>query len=121
MGLAFIRSTARKPHVKQWSYAYQCAADDLFAGIFSAIDRVLLAIPTPGSAVCEGEAVYLRLVDERVLAYKGVEPVAELEKPSLDVLEALNHCHGILDGSVKEVNELAGTLAIHVGKKEEKR
>lgn len=117
MGLAFIRSTARKPHVKQWSYAYQCAADDLFAGISSAIDRVLLAIPRPGSAVCEGEPVYLRLIDERVLAYKGIEPIAELEKPSLDVLEALNQCHGILDGSVKEVNELAGTLSIQVGKK----
>lgn len=121
MGLAFIRSTARKPHVKQWSYAYQCAADDLFAGISTAIERVLLAIPLPGSTVCEGDAIHLRLIDERVLAYKGIEPIADLEKPSLDVLEALNQCHGILDGSIKEVNELAGTLSIRVGRKPEKR
>ena len=121
MGLAFIRSTARKPHVKQWSYAYQCAADDLFAGISTAVDRILLAIPRSGSPVCEGDAIHLRLIDERVLAYKGIEPVAELERPSLDILEALNQWHGILDGSVKEVNELAGMLSIRVGKKEEKR
>jgi hypothetical protein len=117
MGLAFIRSTARKPHIKQWSYAYQSAADDLFAGLSAAVGRVLLAVPRPGSAVCEGEPIHLRLIDERVLAYKGVVPVADLERPSPDVLEALVQCYGILDGSIKEVNELAGTLSIEVGKK----
>lgn len=120
MGLAFIRSTARKPHVKQWSYAYQCAADDLFAGISSTIERVLLATPRLETALCEGQAIHLRLIEERVLAYRGIELAAEIEKPSLDVLEALNQCHGILDGYIKEVNELAGTVSIHVGKNGEK-
>lgn len=117
MGLAFIRSTARQPHVKQWSEAYQRAADDLFAGISSPIDRILIATPAPGTSMCEGEPVHIRLVQERVLAYRDVVPVAELAKPSLDVLEALNECYGILDGHINEVNHLAGTISIQVGKK----
>ena len=117
MGQNFIRSTAQ-PHTKSWRREYANASGDLFAGVCAPVERTLLATPTNGGALSEGECVHVRLVEQLVLVFRELSFVAEIEKPSLDVLESLASCYGVLDGYVDEVNNLAGVVSVHVGQRE---
>lgn len=115
MGTDFIRSTA-SAHTKSWSAEYQKAADDLFVQHCASYGRSFLAIPHSHIALREGEPVYVRAIQERVLVFRDLSPIAEIEMPTLDLKESLGASCGILDGYIDDVNPLANVVSIHIGK-----
>jgi hypothetical protein len=66
----------------------------------------------------ELDPVTVRLSNDRVLVLKDIFPLAEIEKPSLDLIETLGACHGVLAGFIDETNNFAGTVSVYVGSKE---
>src|SRR5205814_1471707 len=110
MGLAFIRSTARS-HTKSWNAEYLKAGSDLFASVSAPIERTLLSTVIPGAgAIRDQECVHVRLLEERVFVYRELTLLGEIEKPSLDIVEGLRSCYGVVDAYVEEVNEIAGVI-----------
>jgi len=116
MGQNFARKTAQ-PHTKAWRGEYANASGDLFAGMCAPVERTLLATPRAGINLTEGEPIHVRLVEQRVLVFRDLSQVGEIDKPSFDVLESLATCYGVLDGHVEEVNELANAVSVHVGER----
>lgn len=114
MGQNFARKTAQ-PHTKSWRSEYANASGDLFAGMCAPVERTLLATPGKNAILSEGESIHVRLVEQRVFVFRDLNQVAEIDKPSLDVLESLATCHGVLDGYVEEINQFANAVSVHVG------
>lgn len=117
MGIDFIRSRANS-HRKSWSAEYQHAADDLFAQHCASYGRSYLAIPQTKIEIHENEPVYIRGVHEKVLVMRDLSPIAEIEKPTLDLKESLNASCGILDAYIDDINRLANVVSVRIGKKE---
>ena len=117
MGLDFIRKTALS-HTKAWSTEFRRAADDLFAPTSTSVRRSFLATVVDEGVLQEGDPVIIRLSNDRVLVLKDIYPLAEIEKPSLDLIETLSASHGVLAGFIDETNNLARAVSVHVGDKE---
>lgn len=117
MGLDFLRKTALS-HNKAWSVEFRQAADDLFAPTYMSIRRSFLASIYEEGVLEEGDPVTVRLSNDRVLVLKDIYPLAEIEKPSLDLIETLSACHGVLAGFIDETNNLARVVSVRVGEKE---
>ncbi len=115
MGTDFIRSNA-SAHTKSWSAEYQQAADDLFVQHCASYGRSFLAIPQTHIALREGEPVHVRAIQEKVIVFRDLSPIAEIEMPTLDLKESLDASCGILDGYIDDVNPLANVVSIHIGK-----
>jgi len=115
MGTDFIRSNA-KSHTKSWSAEYQRAADDLFVQHCASYGRSFLAIPQTNISLQEGDPVYVRAIAEKVLVFRDLSPIAEIEIPTLDLKESLNASCGILDAYIDDVNPLANVVSIHIGR-----
>jgi hypothetical protein len=115
MGLNYIYKT-RLPNTKSWSAAFQRASRDIFSADCLIVDRTYLAPLRDATVLKSGDFVNVRLIEEKVLIFKDIRIAAEIEKPSLDLLENLNCANGILPGEVEEVNELAGVASVHVGR-----
>ena len=119
MGLNFILKTAI-PHTKAWKADFQDAARDMFAADCVVIDRSYLASQRDPAALELGDHVNVRLSGNQVLVYKDICLVAEIVKPSLDLIENLNSCYGILSGQVDDTNEMAKVVSVRVGRREKK-
>lgn len=115
MGTDFIRSKA-SAHTKSWSAEYRRAADDLFAQHCASYGRSFLAIPHPHVAFQEGEPVYVRAIQERVLVFRDLSPIAEIETPTFDLKESLDASCGILDGHIDDVNPIANVISVNIGR-----
>lgn len=115
MGTDFIRSRA-SAHTKSWSAEYRRAADDLFAQHCTSYGRSFLAIPQSHVTFREGEPVYVRAIQERVLIFRDLSPIAEIEMPTLDLKESLDASCGILGGYIDDVNPLANVVSVHIGR-----
>jgi hypothetical protein len=113
MGLNFIYKTA-KPHSKACRDEVRRASTDLFGGP-GTVDRTYLAPVLELGLLKPGDAVSVRYVKGRVLVYKDLRLGAEIDKPTMELQESLNACHGILPGQIEEAYELAHTVAVHVG------
>lgn len=120
MGLDFLRKTA-KAHTKAWNAEFQRGAEDLFAPNCSTIRRSFLASVIAQGTLHEGDEVSVRLHNDRVIVLRDLAPLAEINKPSLDLVETLNACFGVLHGVVEETNDLADTVSVFVGSKEVSR
>lgn len=120
MGLDFLRKTA-KEHTKAWNAEFQRGAEDLFAPTCSTIHRSFLASVVAQGTLHEGDEVAIRLHNDRVMVLKDLFPLAVIDKPSLDLVETLNACFGVLHGVVDETNDLADTVSVFIGDKEATR
>ena len=116
MGLDFLRKTA-KAHTKAWDTEFQRGADDLFAPTCAPIHRSFIASVVAHGELQEGDTVALRLHDDRVVVMKDLYELAVIDKPSLDLVETLHACFNVLDGTIEETNEFAGTVSVLVGEK----
>lgn len=114
MGTDFLRKTG-KPHTKAWSDEFIRGADDLFAPTSASIRRSFLASLLEDGTLREGDQVVVRHCDDRVFVLKDIYPLAEIDKPSLDLLETLGACHGVLAGVVEETIEFAKAVSVRVG------
>ena len=117
MGVDFLSKTAQS-HTKAWSREFQRAADDLFAATPTSIRRSFLASVLEEGTLHEGDPVTVRLSSDRVIVLKDIYPLAEIEKPSLDLVETLSACHGVLAGFIDETNEYAGAVSVYVGERD---
>jgi len=114
MGLNFIHKTA-KPHSKALRAEFRHASTDLFAGPGGTIDRTYLSPVLELGLLKPGDCVNVRYVKGRILVYKDLRLAAEIDKPTLELQESLNSCHGILPGQIEETFEVAHTVSVHVG------
>lgn len=117
MGIDFLHKTG-KQHTKAWSDEFLRGSEDLFAPSFASIRRSFLASLLEEGALKEGDPVIVRHCNDRVLVLRDIYPLAEIEKPSLDLLETLNACCGVLSGFVEEVIDCAGAVSVRIGREE---
>lgn len=116
MGLDFLRKTA-KAHTKAWDTEFQRGADDLFALTHASIHRSFLASVVAHGELEEGDPVVIRLHGDRVLVMKDLYEFAVIDKPSLDLVETLEACFNVLNGTIEETNEFAGTVSVFIGER----
>lgn len=116
MGVDFLRKT-KLAHAKAWSTEFQRSSEDLFAPTCDSLRRSFLASVSDEAALREGDPVTVRLVNDQVLVLKEIYPIARIEKPSLDLVEHLAACYGVLPGYIDDTNEFARTVSVFVGEK----
>ena len=61
-----------------------------------------------------GEELCVRFHDGKVVAQRGRDVVAELDRPTSELVEALRESHGEACGIVREVYEIADTAEITI-------
>lgn len=114
MGLDFIRSTAVS-HMKAWRIAFENAQTDLFASSCTLSDRVFIAVLTGQAAIEEQQSILVRLVNDRVYVYDGIEEIAQIENPSPELLEHLSTSFGVINGEIDEIHDFTHTLSVSIG------
>jgi len=115
MGLDFIRSSAVS-HMKAWRIAFEEAQTDLFASSCTLSDRVFIAALTGQATIEVQQSVLIRLINDRVCVYDGVEEIAEIESPSPTLLEHLNASFSLINGEIEEIHDFTNTLSISIGR-----
>lgn len=114
MGLDFIRKAAKPFHKGLDQSLVELATPDLFTVQPDCQPRTYAAAIRGGKALSCGEELNIRLSDGKVVAQKGIDTVAEIDSPPKDLVEALMKCHGVTQGKVQEVYEMADTAEIAV-------
>lgn len=117
MGIDFLHRTG-KQHTKAWSDEFLRGSNDLFAPTFASIRRSFLASLLEEGTLKEGDPVIVRHCNDRVLILRDIYPLAEIEKPSLDLLETLSASYGILPGVIEETIDFASAVSVRIGGEE---
>lgn len=114
MGIDFIRQAAKSFHKGLDRRRVELATPTLFTRDPSAAPRTYAADIRPGQCLTAGEKLCVRLDGQRVVATRGLDPIATVASPSDDLVAALSACHGEACGTVEHVHETAGVAEISV-------
>lgn len=114
MGLEFIRKVAKSYRKGLDLQRIELATPTLFTRQPGCAPRTYVASLHPGKRLAAGEALGIRLDGGRVVALRGLDPVAELDAPPAALMDALEASHGEASGTVQEVYEVAETAEISV-------
>lgn len=113
MGFNFIYSQA-KTHTKAWNDKFTQGANDLFAGATNPIERTFIAKSPNCAEMKEGEWVHVRRKDTDIVVYRGLNPIAAAQAPSLALFEMVDSGHGVIQGRVMEVIAEANLVVVKV-------
>jgi hypothetical protein len=114
MGVDFIKRTARAFHKGLDRRRIEAAIPTLFTQHPTPVPRTYAAQLCSGQKLTTGEKLGVRLHGEHVLAMRGVDPVATITRPSVELLEALAAGHGEASGVVQQVHDMARMAEISV-------
>lgn len=118
MGVDFLEAKAKR-HRKAWDVAaVALRTHDLFTREPECAERNAIADVLPEKELREGEVLLVRLDDAgRVVALRGLEPVAVFPNPPAEMVEALRTCpERLAKGVVQQVNKISRTVSIRVGR-----
>lgn len=76
--------------------------------------RAYAATVLPGQELSPGDTLGVRLNGDRVIALRGLTPVATFNNPPADLKQALNESHGVGWATVQDVHDIANTAEIKV-------
>lgn len=114
MGIDFVRRAARSFHKGLDRRRIELATPNLFSQQPTAAPRSYAANLGTGKSLAEGEKLGVRLDGERVIAMRGLDPVATFDRPPAELVKALAASHGEACGVVKQVHGMAQMAEIDV-------
>ena len=107
MGLDFIRKTAPSFHKGLDQRRIELATPTLFTHLPAHAPRTYAAHVQSGTVLASGEKLGVRLDGDRVVALRGLDPIATIDNPPAELIEALSAAHGEACGVVQDVHEIA--------------
>jgi hypothetical protein len=113
MGFDYINSQS-KMHTKSWNDQFMRSADNLFSAPRTNIERTFIAKTISPFSLPEGEQVYVRKIEGKVLIFKDLTQVCNVENPSLSLMESLNSSYGMMSGVIVENIDSANLVLIKV-------
>jgi len=114
MGIDFVRKAARSFHKGLDRRRIELATPNLFTQQPASTPRSYAANLRSGKSLSEGEKLGVRLDGDRVVAMRGLDPVATFDSPPTELVKALTASHGEACGVVKQVYGMAQTAEIDV-------
>lgn len=114
MGLDFIRRAARSFHKGLDHRRIELATPTLFMQQPSCAPRTYAASLRDGKTLTTGEKLGVRLDGQRVVAMRGLDPVATINSPPAELMNALSASHGEACGIVHQVHDIAQVAEISV-------
>jgi hypothetical protein len=114
MGLDFIRKVAKSFHKGLDQSRIDLSTPDLFTRQLNCEPRAYCATIHRGKKVHLGEELSIRLHEGEVVAQRGLDVVATVDRPPTELTNALKQSFGEACGSVREVHDMAGTAEITV-------
>lgn len=114
MGLDFIRRAAHTFHKGLDRRRIELATPTLFTQPPTSLPRTYAAEVRGGQTLTAGEQLSVRLDGQRVLALRGLDPVAIINSPPVELMDALSASHGEACGVVNEVHDIAHIAEISV-------
>lgn len=114
MGLDFIRKTGPSFHKGLDQKRIDLATPTLFTQHPAAAPRSYAAHIRRGRHVTAGEKLGVRLDGDCVVALRGLDPIAIIDSPPAELVEALSASHGEACGIVQDVHDIADVAEITV-------
>jgi hypothetical protein len=114
MGLDFIRKAAPAFHKGLDQKRIELATPTLFTRQPASAPRTYAAHMRGGEALTAGEKLGVRLDGDCVVALRGLDPIATINNPPAELVDALSASHGEACGIVQEVHDIAHVAEITV-------
>lgn len=114
MGLDFIRQIAKPFRKSLDRRLIELNTPHLFTKNSKSGSRAYAASIFGDNKLTSGDELGIRLLNNRIFAYKGLETIAEIYSPTTELLSALRKSHGEAFGIVKEVYASARTAEIRI-------
>ena len=114
MGIDFIRRAARSFHKGLDRRRIELGTPNFFTQHPTSAPRSYAAAMQSGKCVAEGEKLGVRLEGNRVVAMRGLDPVATFSSPPTELVKALAASHGEACGVVRQIHSMAQTAEIDV-------
>ncbi|GAB4124894.1 MAG: hypothetical protein Tsb0027_23620 [Wenzhouxiangellaceae bacterium] len=114
MGMDFIRKAAKSFHKGLDQSLIDLGTPDLFTHRPDCKPRAYLATIRVGSRLKPGEDLSVRFDDDKIVAQRGMDIVAEFDSPPAELIEGLRESYGEACGTVIEVYEMADGAEITV-------
>jgi hypothetical protein len=114
MGVDFIRKAARSFHKGLDRRRVELATPTLFTQQPEAAPRTYAATVRTGETLTTGEKLGVRLEGECVVALRGLDLIATINRPPADLVAALSASHGEACGIVHQMHDIAQVAEITV-------
>jgi hypothetical protein len=114
MGVDFIRRTARSFHKGLDRRRIELGTPTLFTQQPETAPRTYAANVCAGATLAAGEKVGVRLDGDCVIAMRGLDPIATINRPPADLVAALSASHGEACGTVLHMHDIAHVAEITV-------
>ena len=114
MGVDFIRRAARSFHKGLDQSRIDLATPDLFTCKPNCQPRAYAATVQAKQKLRPGEELGVRFHDDKIIAQRGTDIVAEFHTPPEELIEALKASYGEACGTVTEIYDIADTAEITV-------
>jgi hypothetical protein len=114
MGLDFVRKVAKSFHKGLDRDRIGLATLDLFTQYPTFAQRAYAATVHDGQRVSAGDELSVRLEGEQVVLLRGLDLVATVDIPSVELKEALSSSYGEACGTVLQVHTMAHMAEVRV-------
>jgi hypothetical protein len=114
MGIEFVRKAAPSFRKGLDRMRIRLATPTLFTQQPECAPHAYAASLRNGETLTAGEKLGVRLDGQRVVATRGLSPVAVFKNPTSELMQALVASHGEACGLVQEVHVIAGVAEITV-------
>ena len=114
MGLDFLRKTAKSFRKGLDQSRIDLSTPDLFTPKPDCEPRAYAATIQANRKLSLGDELGVRFQGDRIVARRGMDIVAVLDSPPVELVEALQEAHGEAWGTVTAVYDIADTAEITV-------
>jgi len=112
MGLDFIEKAAKRFHKRLDGLRVQLGTPDLFTQEPECAPRSYVATILANQSLSCNEQLGVRLQGERISVLRGLDPVAEINTPVAELLEALKESHDEAYCKITAVHSCANTAEL---------
>ncbi len=114
MGEEFVRKATPSYRKGLDRYRLELGTPNLFTRQPDSAPRVFAAKLRDGQRVAPDEKLGICLEGEQVTVWRGLDPVATLMNPPLELKDAISESHGEACGQVKGIHDFAGIPEIAI-------
>ena len=114
MGVDFISKTRKSFRKRLDQSLVDLGTPDLFTRKPSCQPRTYAGTVHTGAGLDLGEEVIIRFCDGEVIAQRGIDIVAEIHTPPMELVSGLMEAGGVAYGIIQEVYEMAGTVEVAI-------
>jgi hypothetical protein len=114
MGLDFLRKIARPFKKGLDRRRVELGTPDLFSRTLQSKPRSYAASVHTGQCLVPGESLSVCLADDQVFALRGLCPVARVNSPPTELIQALRESFGEGSGVVQVFHEIAAVAEITI-------